>query len=446
MSGKQIQLTTKASTKDEADGLIFNYSKLRAWMLNSLDRFRDEIWPLLWVMYAHSCLWLMTKFGIPTALKFLNFFEKDHLRIHSIEILELKKMNMKSPFVHRLEKHRFKLFMSHYSNELVVTFFEHHDMNKFLVFFNDCVEKLNPKNLNLPPPTVSSLTGLDEQLSSVSITTGMGETVLNEIQEMKAKWSVPNFMKAILGGFTGAKATLGLYPSIPKSFADKMGILDEHDREGDDALTETTQQRVAARETKLDRYNEKQQQEQRKQQLALDRSNKESSNNHTKIEPPKDSIPDTDNEYFGYLKSQLVPQVLEGSVDPAERLNESSAESAAKQFRQLKSSIGDLTLSRASGVITWPSIAFQTFFNSHDSLICVDVSLDSKIFAAGFDDSRVRIWYYPTVSQIVETPMEVDTETAQRESRVHTLKEPIGEELVGHAGLFTDAVLVRTTN
>jgi transcription initiation factor TFIID subunit 5 len=47
----------------------------------------------------------------------------------------------------------------------------------------------------------------------------------------------------------------------------------------------------------------------------------------------------------------------------------------------------------SSGSPNWPSIALMSFLNASDGLICVTSSADdAKLVAAGFEDSRVRVW------------------------------------------------------
>mmetsp|Transcript_9583 Transcript_9583/g.20846 ORF Transcript_9583/g.20846 Transcript_9583/m.20846 type:complete len:517 (-) Transcript_9583:1902-3452(-) len=175
---------------------------------------------------------------------------------------------------------------------------------------------------------------------------------------------------------------------------------------------------IAARMTKLDRHNleqlkAKETAEAMKNSATaatkLHEAKKKSKTNHI---APKEAHPDTEKmAYLRDIKRVILEQLKLRMVEPGDMVDITIAEKSQARAKEMQSVVGTQLSSVSEDNVVWPSIALQTFFNTHDSMVCVDASSDLALFVSGFDDSVARLWSYGSGKT-----------------------DPECEELVGHAG------------
>jgi hypothetical protein len=260
-------------------------------------------------------------------------------------------------------------------------------------------------------------------------------------------------------GATGARAAAKTHPEVPQEYLSQMANKDKKDDSAapsnPQSITlnfemEGTQVNVQGRITKLDRHNlakqaaagpadkgDKDLQQQQPKALGVRLDNHQA---------PESAHPDLSSRYFKDIQQLLLDPLRLARIEARQLVSHSLGERALANAKQVADTLGP------GG--TWPSIALQTFFNAHDSLISVDAAADSSVAAAGFDDSVVRVWYYPlrpapaststSAAALDAPPAAADAAGAQPagapaasqqdEPTLVRSKEPICEDLFGHAG------------
>lgn len=179
-----------------------------------------------------------------------------------------------------------------------------------------------------------------------------------------------------------------------------------------------------------------------------------------------ESCPPTDTEFFTTLCKYVVEPLRSGNLklsgeasggivaegDAASQSNkdngktrepESSTDKATEAMgaqtnspsKAEKSKKVEGQVSRAHSakkLPAWPSIAFHTFYNSHDSLTCAEASVDSSVIVAGFDDSKLRLWQHMNAGFNAEAEKTIRATLTdgsfEEEPTLHS------EDLIGHAG------------
>lgn len=435
-----------------------SYSALREWVLQSLDRFRDEMWPVLWVVFAHSALNLVLSTGSRDAIAFVERFRQDHEINHLDEIVELSSLTsasqvQSSGLAQRLQQNRFEIRMSQYACELLLGFAIEHNLLLVLSIINERTEiKMveQQEHISCMGGAVSGVREMDA--NAAMALSGIRATPANNLQNVKVNWGVPKSFQALLPGATGALAALAQFPTTPQDYKPNGEQAAKDPEEKNKEKTETQKleedphapQYKAARLTKLDRHNLtlRKEEAQRKKEASQNNNadkgkgitRQVDATNHT----PGPDAEVTGNKFVEHIEQQILHELLLSIASGPEDIAEKTlAQKVTERADALVCAVGmpeDLSKPSASHktghvpvsptmTLGWPSIALQTFFNAHDSLICAEAAHEQKLFAAGFDDSVVRVWYYPTPSSTSSTTGEDESDT-----------EPISEDLYGHSG------------
>jgi len=105
------------------------YEKLRNWIQNSLDCFRDELLLFLFPIFVHFYLDLIEKGFFDQALSFFEAFKSDHELQHLNEIQELTMIKnplhfKENRFVSRFRNTKFNILVSGYCFRLLMTFLQ----------------------------------------------------------------------------------------------------------------------------------------------------------------------------------------------------------------------------------------------------------------------------------------------------------------------------------
>mmetsp|Transcript_699 Transcript_699/g.1017 ORF Transcript_699/g.1017 Transcript_699/m.1017 type:complete len:913 (+) Transcript_699:281-3019(+) len=400
----------------QLEALRASYNALRNWLLKSLDEFRDELWPVLWVVFVHEYLVLVESGDTSSAVAFRDAFEGDHMYNHHDDLLELKgvlrpEQVRESTLAQRVLKYKFQLKMRSYARELLLSFLMENSYLQLLNIVNERVDILVGAAEDRAACLALNSTGVLEMDASSNILTGIDSSKLSSIRETPVQWTVPVLFKSLLQGATGAQAAAKSHPAVPPEYKAAAARQNKDVQDGNqerDTLHKLIEfehdgqtVNVMGRMTKLDRHAEKLARKaagddsaSRTASSAIERKRKPK-NNHI---GGKDSQPDLNSAYFTEITTKLLEPLRMAEFDAAQLLESTLGTLAAENAKAASRSVGlkdDSTSGGFASPTEWPSIALHTFFNAHDSLVCVDVSRDAKVHCAGFADSIVRVWYHP---------------------------------------------------
>jgi len=125
-----------------------SYIILREWIYNSsLDMFRPEILALLYPLFVHCYLDLISRNHFDAAKDFMDRNAKDHDELHSDEIKELANVTTSdhltsNQIAHTWRNNRYNITMSRFSFELVVSYLQE---KKFMLLLSILNQYLNIK-------------------------------------------------------------------------------------------------------------------------------------------------------------------------------------------------------------------------------------------------------------------------------------------------------------
>ncbi|GBG32331.1 Sodium channel protein type 1 subunit alpha [Hondaea fermentalgiana] len=464
-SGSAPSTAATTATASKAQSQRFesyeqSYSALREWVLRSLDKFRDELWPVLWVVFAHSALSLAQAGDGKGSARFVDLFRRDHEINHLDEIVELSALStpaqvQDSPLGRRLQRNRFEICMSQYACELLLGFVIEHNLLLVLSIINERTDIKMVDSKEHVSCLGQTVTGVAEMDATANMTLMSNK---NNLKSIKVFWGVPKSFQALMPGATGALAASAQFPATPADYLPNGEPASKDPEEKAKEKSETQKleedphapQYRAARLTKLDRHNlaVRREEEERKKAASANSSASKGkglvrqvdATNHT----PGPDAEVTGDKFVEHIEQKLLREVLLSLASCPEDIAEKTlAQKALERAEALVLAVGmpdDLSKPDAqqkTGMVPtsvavsqgWPSVALQTFFNAHDALICAEALHEFKLFAAGFDDSVVRVWSYPS--------------SEDEESRRHgggggggddEEDEPVSEDLYGHAG------------
>jgi len=410
------------------EALCEGYECLRAWLQCSLDEFREEMWPALWVCFLQACITLQRSGKNKEAEVFFENYRGDHELTFHQEVLELagnlaSRQEVKRP-------PQMTLMMSKYARELLVSFLMENELVFLLSLLNQGVRfETSKESISRNKTSCLNPAGMNLR-QNASVVSGVPAEELKNIEQLHVKWGVNTKMRSLQNGVIGLIAARSQYPEVPLEYHPDGRPKEDDELPDEEHKTELKKleedpnapKRKAAKLTKLDRHNmmkmkESQLREGQEEEVVEQRSKWKGTNHMA----PEGAEVDSGHQFLASFERNLVaPLQLRDMDGPEEMSKKTIAEKLDEQINVLLQGIGrsKQDIIKASegcpieGKRAWPSVALQTFFNTHDSLICTEVSYDAKTIAAGFADSVVRVW----------------TSSGAAGS------DPICEDLVGHSG------------
>lgn len=114
---------------DSQKRIVQGYQNLIEWVISSLDIYKGELEKVLFPVFVHSYLELISKNQTQEANKFFLKYKSQHVHVHANEILTLEGIQTsthiaENEFAQRALKNKFQLEISHSSYELLLKFLQ----------------------------------------------------------------------------------------------------------------------------------------------------------------------------------------------------------------------------------------------------------------------------------------------------------------------------------
>ena len=127
---------------DEGDKVYLFY-KLKNWVEESLDLFKNDLIPLLYPIFLHIYIDLINSEDVDKARKFFAEYKNDfgtHSELKIFESIYSEQHVYQNPIVHGFRYNKYYLVMSKYAYNLLINFIEEHDMLYILKVINSYIE------------------------------------------------------------------------------------------------------------------------------------------------------------------------------------------------------------------------------------------------------------------------------------------------------------------
>lgn len=309
------------------------YGRLRSWVHSSLDLYKNELLRILYPVFVHSFLELVSKGHLNESRQFFSMFREEHEQLH---VHDLQKLEGISSPQHLQENELARTFLDNkistrlcqYSFELLLRFLHGAGLMLMLAIVNEHV------NLQVFPGQPSP-TAEDEE---ATVVTGKASQVVKQLNLKEIQWGA-------------------LEDSVEHKFEKEMAAAeaekleaDVKEGEGDDGKKRTGEGGKAA--------------------TANKKAKKEKVPGGT---TGKGRKTDT-GKGTGWLRTQ--------AVIPLPTVSEEAEKEVLEDLRRR------IRLSAQA----LPSVCFYTVTNAHSSLNCVALSPDGSLVAGGFADSSVKLW------------------------------------------------------
>ncbi|KAK4754451.1 hypothetical protein SAY87_002555 [Trapa incisa] len=351
------------------------YSKLRSWAYSSLDLYKHELLRVLYPVFAHCFMDLISLGYLQEARAFFNSFRDDHVMMHGGDLMKLESVLSPShleemEFAHYLRHTKANIKMCQYSYDLLLQYLQKTQLTTMLGIINEHINfKVSPGQ----PRSISDDVGVDilftaedaNQISAKEIQWGLLEDSLEDRLE---------------------KAGTSLFEQERADGENKEPDVDESKKKS----TEGSKQNASVKKSKKDKT-------------------------------------------VGSGGKAMLPEVntvcVAPRVKPELTLPVMSAEVEQSILEDLRNRV-QLTSTAL------PSVSFYTFINTHNKLNCSSISQDGSLVAGGFSDSSVKVWDMAKAGQQTATSgMQGENDTSNSELGMGTNNRKRSYTLLqGHSG------------
>ncbi|KAI5149263.1 transcription initiation factor TFIID subunit 5 [Enteropsectra breve] len=168
-------------SKAVSTGLEKPFTKLKAWIEDSLDLFKNDLLPLLYPVYIHIYLDLMAKEEIASAKNFLNTYKSEFpdktKEIGALDSLNSSQHIHEDPVSVGFQSSKYFLVMGRYAYDLLINFLEENNMLYILKIMNQYMEIKAQSG-----PREEQRTGIDVNAENISVNLATS-LVSNECEE-----------------------------------------------------------------------------------------------------------------------------------------------------------------------------------------------------------------------------------------------------------------------
>ncbi|XP_043807869.1 transcription initiation factor TFIID subunit 5 isoform X2 [Manihot esculenta] len=309
------------------------YSKLRSWAHSSLDLYKPELLRVLYPVFVHCYMDLVSKGHIQEARTFFNTFREDHEMMHSRDLQKLEGVLSPShleemEFAHTLRQSKVNIKICQYSNELLMQYLRNTKSTMMLGIVNEHI------NFQVSPGQPCPISDDSEVVTLI----GSNQDAANQINKKEIHWGL-------------------LEDSLEERLEKAGGLLSDSEK------TEGEAKEGDQDETK------KRSIEGGKQGASVKKLKKDKAASATAkvVRPEANTAPIAPR-----VKSELPLPVISTEVE----------QSILEDLRNR------VQLSSAA----LPSVSFYTFINTRNGLNCSSISQDGSLVAGGFSDSSLKIW------------------------------------------------------
>ncbi|KAG2373194.1 hypothetical protein C9374_012796 [Naegleria lovaniensis] len=143
-NGESEVINSFISDRQSGKGYLQAYQSLTDWVFSSLEIYKNELVQVLYPVFVHCYLELVSKGHIEEARKFLNKYKNQHSHFHYDEILTLQSLQSpeimaQNEFSKRLLSHKFIIRLSEASFHLLMKFLQDSSELKLLSILNQYV-------------------------------------------------------------------------------------------------------------------------------------------------------------------------------------------------------------------------------------------------------------------------------------------------------------------
>ncbi|KNC53215.1 transcription initiation factor TFIID subunit 5 [Thecamonas trahens ATCC 50062] len=322
--------------KEGPQAYLESYARLKDWITTSLEAYRDELSAILFPVFVHCYLDLVSKEHAEEAKTFLARFSPEHAAAHSADLAQLGSVTHKQHVLQNklsstFRTNKYNVRLSSYGFELLVRFLQEADFMLLLAIVNERINVLvaeaKPNDGVVPRFAAGALTGLSVE--------AMDELV----EAHQVHWGTfPSFKEST--------------HALISEFSEELkGLTDDEGRPlvfnlFTEAQAELDASFAAAAEEGAGR--------------SKRRKRGDGSAAETGDAPP---VPEL----------KRIP------------LLETAELSELESFAEVRSRM-------ALSSTALPSAAMYTFFNTYDTLNCASFSRSGGLMATGFGDSSIRLW------------------------------------------------------
>ncbi|EPS72043.1 hypothetical protein M569_02713, partial [Genlisea aurea] len=332
------------------------YGKLRSWAYSSLDQYQHELVRVLYPVFIHAFMDLVSKGHIQEARAFFNSFRGDHEIAHSRDLQKLEGVLSPShlkemEFAHSLRQSKVSIKICQYSYDLLLQFLHKSQSIKMLSIVNEHI------NFQVSPGKPSSIADDSDCVTLF----GSDQDAANLINQKEIHW--------------------GLLEDSLEEKLEKTGALHAESEKVDGEAKEPE-----VEENKKKSVEGKQGSTLKK--LKKDKSVGTASKASRLENVPASGAPRVKAE----LPLPAIPMEVELSI------------------------LEDLRNRVQLSNVALPSISFYTFINTHNSLNCASISHDGSMVAGGFSDSSLKVWDMAKLGQQNRATINAENESASAEN------------------------------
>lgn len=353
------------------------YSKLRSWTYSSLDLYKHELLRVLYPVFIHCFMDLISKGHLQEAHTFFNSFREDHETMHQRDLQKLEGVLSPShleemEFAHSLRKSKVNIKICQYSYDLLLQYLHNSQSITMLGIINEHI------NFQVAPGQPGSITDDAEAVTLV----GSGQEVAGLINQKEIHWGL-------------------LEDSIDDRLEKAAGLLsdsEKQDGETKDGETEETKKKAG---------------DAGKQGVSVKKAKKDKVSSGT----GKATRPESHTSSMALrVKAELPFPIISAEVE--------------------LSILEDLRNRVQLSSTALPSVCFYTFINAHNSLNCASISHDGSLVAGGFLDSSLKVWDMAKLGQQTGSSClqgENETSTSEPMLGANAVKKPY-TLFQGHSG------------
>lgn len=347
------QAETALSRSERGPALYHDgYNKLRSWAYGSLDLYKHELLRVLYPVFIHCFMDLVTDGHMQEARSFFQTFREDHELVHLRDLQKLEGILSPShleemELARSLRQSKVNIKLCEYSYNLLLQYLQKTQSFTMLEVIN---EHINFEVSSGQPISIS------DDLDVVALVGGIQDTS-NLVNQKEVRWGLLEDFEERLEKTSDSEKAEGENKDID--------VDDNKKRSAD-----VGKQGTSSKKLKKDRV------------IGTAGKGVRSETSTVSLAPR--------------VKPELTLPIMPTEVE--------------------QSILDDLRSRVQVSSLALPSINFYTFINTHNGLNCASISSDGSLVAGGFSDSSLKVWDMSKNGQPAKTSFaQVENELSQNE-------------------------------
>jgi transcription initiation factor TFIID subunit 5 len=173
----------------QREGMVTSYVRLKAWIEDSLDLFKNDLLPLLYPLFIHIYFDLIQKNKTEEAKKFFAEHKGDHYNkgeeIKQFESIYTAQHIHENNFAYTFKNSKYHLSMGRYAFDLLISFLEENNLTYILKILNQHLDirvYVGPKNEDKPQGIDASIVDCDVNLTTFLVSKECEDAILGDEQ------------------------------------------------------------------------------------------------------------------------------------------------------------------------------------------------------------------------------------------------------------------------